>query len=101
MNVEIVLWSVFLLFFPYAAHAGAIGGDRWRPEPKGVLDSRIGRIVIRHMNLILLANGVFAASIYLVWKVVGSPYYWIPVIVGMPTIVAQFVLAGASAAQSN
>lgn len=100
-DFDVVLMAILLLFFPFAAHAGAIGGDIWRPDPKGLLNNRLGRLIIRRMNSILFLNGCFSACAYILWRFAEGPFYWIVLVLSLPTVAAQFALAGASGAQSN
>ena len=101
MTLKIALMASFLLCAPWVMHMGAIGGDKWTPKPKGILSGGLGRTIIKHMTLILVANGVLFAASYLLWELRNGFEFLVPLAVSVPTVVAQTMLAAASGAQSN
>jgi len=101
MTLDVAMMAMFLLIAPFVAHMAAIDGDNWRPRPTGLLKGRVGKAIVRHMNLILAANGIFLSCIYLAWELAGTPYLYIPILLSLPTVLAQFALAGESGRQSS
>src|SRR5688500_16366059 len=101
MDLDVALTALLVLAAPWIMHVGAIGSDGWKPRPIGILSGRLGRLLVRRMRLILLLNGILWASAYLLWKLVPSYWFVLPLIFSVPIFVAQTVLAASSGAQSS
>jgi hypothetical protein len=101
VTLKIGLMALLVIGTPWVMHMGAIGGDKWTPAPRGMLRGSLGRNLIRFMNLVLLTNGVLFAAAYILWALRDGFEFLIPLALSVPTLVAQTMLAGASAAQSN
>jgi hypothetical protein len=86
---------------PIIAHIGAVGSDRWRPEARGLLKGKLGEFAGRRVLAVLLLNGFLLAGAYLAWRLLPGAYFWIPLLLALPTVALQVALAAESSRQST
>jgi hypothetical protein len=95
------MMTLVVLGAPFIAHVGAVGSDIWRPKAKGLLKGGLGEFLVRRINTVLFLNGLLFASAYVLWRNLEGPFFAIPLLLSVPTVVAQVVLAAESGRQST
>jgi len=88
--IEVGLASVFILIAPMMLHLGALRGAEFYPQKptgKPFMDA----ILYRWLKPIIAVNGVLLSIAFLLWRLLGSGLWVIPIILFIPLGLLQVV----------
>ena len=96
---DVVCALIFPLIFPMMLHLGLLRGDDFYPR-KVIGNPKIDGWLKKYILGIIFLNSILLCAAAALWKLLDSPFWFVPLLIGAPFFATQLIFIGATKVNS-